>query len=203
MVRARERVSRLQAELGRATSMLGRLRLVVHGLRLAEGFSADSLSGAYVALASWGLPWQTPRRWSTGTTSLGLHTSVRRAARHDLAHDIDGVVVKIDDLATRVDSAPLLALPLGHRLQVPTGSGPHASAGYPGERRRDRTGDALRRDGTGEGLRHNRRRWPPCCGRVKRKGCSHRRVFLRKAGEIIPEILGPVVEDRDGTSGLS
>ncbi len=202
VVRARERVSRLQAELGRATSMLGRLRLVVHGLGLAEGFSADSLSEAYVALASWGLPVADTTEVVDGDDEVLAYIRRYGAARHDLAHDIDGVVVKIDDLATQgrlgaTSRAPRWAIAYKYPPEVVRTRllDIRVNVGRTGRVTPYGVMAPVKVSGTTVEMAtlHN-------AAEVKRKGVLiGDMVFLRKAGEIIPEILGPVVEDRDGT----
>lgn len=201
-VRARERVSRLQAELNRATGTLGRLRLVVHGLGLVEGFSADSLSEAYVALASWGLPVADTTAVVDGDDEVLAYIGRYGAARHDLAHDIDGVVVKIDDLATQgrlgaTSRAPRWAIAYKYPPEVVRTRllDIRVNVGRTGRVTPYGVMAPVKVSGTTVEMAtlHN-------AAEVKRKGVLiGDMVFLRKAGEIIPEILGPVVEDRDGT----
>jgi DNA ligase (NAD+) len=201
-LRAADRVSRVTVELEAATGMLARLRLVVHGLGVADGFAPTSLSDAYGALAGWGLP-------TADTTVLAADADAAQRfiadygdRRHALAHDIDGVVVKVDDLATQGR--------LGATSRAPRWA---IAYKYPPEVVRTRLLDIRVNVGrTGRvtpyavmvpvtvsgttvemATLHN-------AAEVVRKGVLiGDMVFLRKAGEIIPEVLGPVVEDRDGS----
>ena len=200
--RAAARVERLQGELDRATGMLGRLQLVVHGLGRADGFAAETLSDAYRALAAWGLPVADTTRLVTTAEEVRAYIAAYADHRHDLAHDIDGVVIKVD------------ALDVQGRLGATSRAPRWAIAfKYPPEVVRTRLLDIRVNVGrTGRvtpygvmapvlvsgttvemATLHN-------ASEVVRKGVLiGDMVFLRKAGEIIPEILGPVVEDRDGT----
>jgi NAD-dependent DNA ligase/aspartyl/glutamyl-tRNA(Asn/Gln) amidotransferase C subunit len=122
--------------------------------------------------------------------------------RHDLAHDIDGVVVKVDDLATQGR--------LGATSRAPRWA---IAYKYPPEVFRTRlleirvnvgrtgrvTPYAVMAPVTVSGTTvematlHN-------ATEVARKGVLiGDMIFVRKAGEIIPEVLGPVVEVRDGS----
>ena len=98
-IRAQERVARLEADLGRATEALGSLKLVVHGVGAIEGATPTAQSQAYQMLASWGLP--TSDRIAVHDGLAGVEEYVARYGenRHDVEHEIDGVVVKVDDFA--------------------------------------------------------------------------------------------------------
>ncbi len=101
--------------------------------------------------------------------------------RHDVEHEIDGVVVKVDDL---VAAAPArLDQPgaaLGDRVQVPARRGQHQAARHPRQRRAHRPGHPVRRHGAGQGRRLDRRdRHPaqPVGGRAQgRADRRHRRA---------------------------
>jgi DNA ligase (NAD+) len=122
--------------------------------------------------------------------------------RHQIEHEIDGVVVKLDELAQQRR--------LGATSRAPRWA---VAYKYPPEeaqtRLRDirvnvgRTGrvtpfafmDPVRVAGSTVGLAtlHN-------ASEVKRKGVLiGDTVMIRKAGDVIPEVLGPVVDLRDGT----
>jgi DNA ligase (NAD+) len=129
------------------------------------------------------------------------------AKRHSLEHEIDGVVVKVDESGRfRPGSGPLPGHP---RWAI--------AVKYPPEVVRTRLLDIevnvgrtgrvtpfavmkpVRVSGTTVSMAtlHNAQE-------VKRKGVLiGDMVFLRKAGEIIPEVIGPVVEERTGASGSS
>lgn len=73
--------------------------MICHGLGYTEGFRPATLHDAYLALGAWGLP------VSEHTTRVkdvaGAHERIRYWGehRHDVDHEIDGVVVKVDDVA--------------------------------------------------------------------------------------------------------
>src|SRR5690606_10873600 len=72
------------------------LRLVVHGLGARDGFAVPTQSDAYRAMERWGLP--TSARWRVVDDLAGIRDYIAyfAAHRHDLEHEIDGVVVKVD-----------------------------------------------------------------------------------------------------------
>ncbi len=201
-LRAAERVARVIADLDAATGMLARLRLVVHGLGRADGFSPTTLSDAYGALAGWGLP-------TADTTALAPDAAAAQAyiarygeRRHDLAHDIDGVVVKVDDLATQgrlgaTSRAPRWAIAYKYPPEVVRTRllDIRVNVGRTGRVTPYAVMAPVTVSGTTVEMAtlHN-------AAEVARKGVLiGDMVFLRKAGEIIPEVLGPVVELRDGS----
>ena len=170
--------------------------MVVHGIGARSGFEPASQSEAYDALKAWGLP--TSERWRVVDRWPRCRTTSRYYAehRHDVEHEIDGVVVKVDEVAdpgpARLDQ-PRAAL--GDRLQVPAGGGHHQAARHRGQRRPHRPGHAVR--GARAGARGRRRRSTSAtlhnAQEVARKGVLiGDTVVLRKAGDVIPEVLGPV-----------
>lgn len=202
VARAAGRAARLTAELDRATGLLGRLRLVVHGLGRADGFAAASLTDAYQAMAAWGLP--TADTTEVVDTSEGVDRYIARYAedRAGVAHDIDGVVIKVDDLALQgrlgaTSRAPRWAIAYKYPPEVvrTTLLDIRVNVGRTGRVTPFGVMTPVKVSGTTVEMAtlHN-------ASEVKRKGVLiGDEVFLRKAGEIIPEIIGPVVEARDGT----
>ncbi|SNQ45694.1 DNA ligase [Frankia canadensis] len=178
------------------------LDMIVHGLGAHRGFDVDSQSGAYARLAELGLP--VSHRFEVVATIPEVLGYIHRwgDARHDVEHEIDGVVVKVD------------SFPLQRRLGS-TSKAPRWAVAfkYPPEevttKLRDirvnvgRTGrvtpfgelEPVLVAGSTVGLAtlHN-------IDEVGRKGVLiGDTVVLRKAGDVIPEIVGPVVDLRDGT----
>ena len=199
--RGEERVDRLAADLQRAIDALGALRLVVHGVGALEGAQQTTQSHAYEQLAEWGLP--VSDRVAVYPDLTGVEKYIERYGenRHDVEHEIDGVVVKVDNFA--------LQGALGSTSRAPRWA---IAYKYPPEVVRTRLLDIqvnvgrtgrvtpfavmapVQVSGTTVSMAtlHNP-------SEVKRKGVLiGDMVFLRKAGEIIPEVLGPVVEDRTG-----
>ena len=181
------------------------LRMISHGLGYAEfsgGFAPATLHDVFVALKAWGLPVSEYTTRVTGLAAVRERVDYWGKRRHAIEHEIDGVVVKLDELAQQRR--------LGATSRAPRWA---VAYKYPPEeaqtRLRDirvnvgRTGrvtpfafmDPVRVAGSTVGLAtlHN-------ASEVRRKGVLiGDTVMIRKAGDVIPEVLGPVVDLRDGT----
>ena len=178
------------------------LRMICHGLGRVEGFAPATLHEAYVALRAWGLPVSEHTTRVQGLAAVRERIEFWGERRHTIAHEIDGVVVKLDDLAQQRR--------LGATSRAPRWA---VAYKYPPEEAqttlRDirvnvgRTGRVtpfafmtpVRVAGSTVSLAtlHN-------ASEVKRKGVLiGDTVVIRKAGDVIPEVLGPVVDLRDGT----
>ncbi|MGV1037096.1 MAG: NAD-dependent DNA ligase LigA [Candidatus Nanopelagicales bacterium] len=200
--RAQLRVERLQADLDRATHALAALRLVVHGVGARKGFEPTHQSQAYEALGGWGLP--VSDRVTVHETLAGVQSYVDYYGenRHEVGHEIDGVVVKVDDfsLQARLGStsrAPRWAIAYKYAPEVVRTKllDIQVNVGRTGRVTPFAVMEPVQVSGTTVSMAtlHN-------AAEVVRKGVLiGDTVFLRKAGEIIPEVLGPVVEDRDGS----
>ncbi|MCD2190362.1 NAD-dependent DNA ligase LigA [Actinomycetospora soli] len=178
------------------------LRLICHGLGKRRGFTPERQSQAYDALAAWGLPVSTHTRVLHGVDAVIEHTRWWGEHRHDAEHEIDGVVVKVDDvtLQRRLGStarAPRWAIAYKYPPEQATTTLRNISVNV------GRTGrvtpfaemDPVLVAGSTVSMAtlHN-------AGEVERKGVLiGDRVIIRKAGDVIPEVLGPVVEARDGS----
>lgn len=199
--RGTNKIERLQGEFDRALARLARLQLIVHGIGARDGYAVASQSQGYQALSAWGLP--TSQRFRVVPDLAGVFDYVTYYGdhRHDVEHEIDGVVIKVDDLATQSG--------LGSTSRAPRWA---IAYKYPPEVVRTRLIDirvnvgrtgrvtpfahmepALVAGSTVEmATLHN-------ASEVVRKGVLiGDMVFLRKAGDVIPEVLGPVVEERTG-----
>ena len=202
---ARERgastVERLEHDLARAVRRLELLQLVVHGIGVWHGHEPTRQSEAYTALHGWGLPTSDRARVVDDLAGVQEYVEHYGLHRHDVEHEIDGVVVKVDDLATQGR--------LGSTSRSPRWA---IAYKYPPEVVRTRLLDIEVNVGrTGRvtpfavmapvkvagstvamATLHNQEE-------VVRKGVLiGDLVFLRKAGDVIPEVLGPVVEERTG-----
>ncbi len=196
------RVVRLLAELAVAVSRLDALQLVVHGIGAHEGVDFSSQSGAYHVLAQLGLPTSDRVRVVDDLAGAREYIEYYGEHRHDVSHEIDGVVIKVDDLA--------LQSRLGATSRAPRWA---IAFKYPPEVVRTRLLDIQVNVGrTGRVTPFGVMQPARVAGstvsmatlhnaqEVERKGVLiGDMVFLRKAGDVIPEILGPVVEDRDGS----
>lgn len=193
---------RLQLEFEQSTSRLGRLQLVVHGIGAVEGYPVSSQSGAYEALASWGLPVSELAAVAESSEAVFAFIKKYDEERHSVDHEIDGVVIKVDDIATQdrmgaTARAPRWAIAYKYPPEVVTTKlvDIRVNVGRTGRVTPFGVMEPVRVSGTTVEMAtlHN-------ASEVKRKGVLiGDTVFLRKAGEIIPEILGPVVELRNGT----
>ena len=194
-------VERLAAELDLALKRLKSLQLVVHGVGVWHGHEPTRQSEAYDALRAWGLPTSERAKVVESMTMVQEFVAFYGEHRHDVEHEIDGVVVKVDDLATQGR--------LGSTSRAPRWA---IAYKYPPEVVRTRLLDIEVNVGrTGRvtpfavmapvkvagstvsmATLHNSEE-------VARKGVLiGDLVFLRKAGDVIPEVLGPVVEERTG-----
>lgn len=178
------------------------LHMVVHGIGAREGFDIDSLSHAYDLLREWGLPTSTHTKVVDGLPGVREFIAHYGEHRHSVAHEIDGVVVKLDEvrLQGRLGStsrAPRWAIAWKYAPQEVNTKLVDIRVGV------GRTGRvtpyAVVEPVTVAGSEvefatlHNQEV-------VRSKGVLiGDTVVLRKAGDVIPEILGPVADLRDGS----
>ena len=178
------------------------LRMVVHGFGASEGFAPATQSEAYQLLRGYGLPVSERYEVLPDLDSVREYIARYGKARHSVEHEIDGVVVKVDQLA--------LQRRLGSTSRAPRWA---IAYKYPPEEVTTRLLDIRVNVGrTGRvtpyavmepvlvagstvemATLHN-------ADEVRRKGVLiGDTVVLRKAGDVIPEVLGPVADARDGS----
>lgn len=196
------RVARLEADAERATSQLGGLRLVVHGIGATAGYDPLAQSESYSAVASWGLPTSPHTTVHETLDEVVGYIEHYKERRHDVEHEIDGVVVKVDAIADQVrlgatSRAPRWAIAYKYPAEVVTTTleDIRVNVGRTGRVTPYGVMAPVRVAGSTVQMAtlHN-------ASEVERKGVLiGDRVFLRKAGDVIPEIIGPVVESRDGS----
>ena len=200
--RAAARIARMEAELGRAVARLEGLRLTVHGIGAVDGVSIARQSEGYDVLADLGLPVSDRARVHDSPAGVREFIEYYAEHRHDVEHEIDGVVIKVDDIA--------LQQQLGETSRAPRWA---IAYKYPPEVVRTRLLDIPVNVGrTGRVTPFAVMQPVKVAGstvsmatlhnafEVERKGVLiGDMVFLRKAGDVIPEVLGPVVEERDGS----
>ncbi|MER7776534.1 NAD-dependent DNA ligase LigA [Streptomyces sp. NPDC096191] len=179
------------------------LHMVVHGIGVLEGYSGMTrLSQAYDLLKTWGLPTSPHNRVVDGLEGVREFIAHYGENRHSVAHEIDGVVVKLDEirLQGRLGStarAPRWAIAYKYAPEEVNTKLVDIKVGV------GRTGRvtpyAQVEPVTVAGSEvefatlHNQEV-------VKAKGVLiGDTVVLRKAGDVIPEILGPVADLRDGS----
>ena len=174
----------------------------MHGLGVIEGQRPQRLSQAYEWLAAWGLPVSEQVRVAPTLAEVEAYVTQFEARRHSLTHEIDGVVVKVDDLGVQqrlgaTSRAPRWAIAVKYPPEVVRTRllDIAVNVGRTGRVTPFAVMKPVRVSGTTVSMAtlHN-------ASEVKRKGVLiGDMVFLRKAGEIIPEVIGPVVEERDGS----
>jgi DNA ligase (NAD+) len=179
------------------------LHMVVHGIGAREGFGIDRLSQAYGLLREWGLPTAEHNKVVNSLEEVREFIRYMGENRHSVVeHEIDGVVVKLDEI------------PLQGRLGS-TARAPRWAIAWKYAPEEVNTKLVNIRVGVGRTGRvtpyaqvepvtvagsevefatlHNQ-------DVVKAKGVLiGDTVVLRKAGDVIPEILGPVADLRDGS----
>ena len=178
------------------------LSVVVHGIGARNGIEFESQSGAYAVLKELGLP--TSDRLKVCSTRLEVEKYIENFGlhRHDIEHEIDGVVIKVDSIAEQSQ--------LGFTSRAPKWA---IAFKYPPEEVTTRLLDikvSIGRTGrvtpfafmepvkvagstVTNATLHN-------ASEIVRKGVLIGDVVvIRKAGDVIPEVLGPVIERRTGS----
>jgi DNA ligase (NAD+) len=176
------------------------LRMLVHGFGAWEG-KLSSQSEVYQKLAAWGLP--TTSRFEVVSDAKSAYQYIEKLenARHSIEHEIDGAVIKVDELARQKA--------LGSTSRAPRWA---IAYKYPPEQVNTKLLDikvSIGRTGRATPFAilspvlvagsevefatlHN-------ADQVVSKGILiGDTVVLRKAGDVIPEILGPVIGLRTG-----
>jgi DNA ligase (NAD+) len=196
-----ERLSRLERELERSLNRLGSLEFTVHGMGAVEGVSVATQSAAYRKLKSFGLPVSDRVQVHSDSATVRSYIQHFGDHRHDVEHEIDGVVIKVDDFALQAQlgataRAPRWAIAYKYPPEVVRTRllDIQVSVGRTGRVTPYAVMEPVRVAGSTVSMAtlHNETE-------VQRKGVLiGDLVFLRKAGDVIPEVLGPVVEERTG-----
>jgi DNA ligase (NAD+) len=177
------------------------LRLICHGLGKREGFNPVRQSQAYEALRAWGLPVSEHTVIRRGVDEIVEHVTYWGEHRHDIEHEIDGIVVKVDEVALQrrlgsTSRAPRWAIAFKYPPEEATTTllDIRVNVGRTGRVTPFAFMEPVTVSGSTVSLAtlHN-------ADEVRRKGVLiGDRVVIRKAGDVIPEVLGPVVEARTG-----
>ncbi len=171
------------------------LRMICHGLGHAEGFTPASLHDAYHALGAWGLPVSDAHHAGVeGIGAVAERIAYWGEHRHDVEHEIDGVVVKVDDVSLQrrlgaTSRAPRWAIAYKYPPEEATTKllDIRVNVGRTGRVTPFAYMEPVKVAGSTVGLAtlHN-------ASEVKRKGVLiGDTVVIRKAGDVIPEVLGP------------
>ncbi|HEV7948519.1 MAG TPA: NAD-dependent DNA ligase LigA, partial [Glaciihabitans sp.] len=181
---------------------LSKLRMLVHGIGAWSNPPVDSQSEVYRVLAGWGLP--TSTHFKVVPTAVGATEFIEYFGEHrgSVEHEIDGIVIKVDELALHDE--------LGATSRAPRWA---IAYKYPPEQVNTRLLDIVVSVGrTGRATPFAVMEKVRVAGSEVRQATLHNQdvvkakgvligdmVVLRKAGDVIPEVLGPVVELRDGS----
>ncbi|HYQ62169.1 MAG TPA: NAD-dependent DNA ligase LigA [Actinophytocola sp.] len=176
-----------------------RLRLICHGLGKREGFEPVRQSEAYDALRTWGLPVSTHAEVVSTREELFAHIEYWHEHRHDVEHEIDGIVVKVDEVAKQrrlgtTSRAPRWAIAYKYPPEEATTTllDIRVNVGRTGRVTPYAVMAPVKVAGSTVEMAtlHN-------ASEVRRKGVLiGDRVVIRKAGDVIPEVLGPVTDAR-------
>ena len=180
-----------------------KLEMVVHGVGHVEGGpKVERQSQWYEYLRQWGLPTSGRAKVVSQLTEVTEYIEHYGEHRHDVEHEIDGVVVKVDSLSMQRQ--------LGSTSRAPRWA---IAFKYPPEEVNTKLLDIQVNVGrTGRVTPFGRMEPVTVAGSVVEMATLHNAsevtrkgvligdtVVLRKAGDVIPEILGPVVALRDGS----
>jgi DNA ligase (NAD+) len=178
------------------------LRLVVHGVGAHRGFEVDRQSSAYDRLRALGLPVSDRYRVVDDLPQVWEFIERTKEQRHSVEHEIDGVVVKVDQYALQrrlgsTSRAPRWAIAFKYPPEEATTKllDIRVNVGRTGRVTPFAYMEPVKVAGSTVQLAtlHN-------ASEVKRKGVLiGDTVVIRKAGDVIPEVLGPVVAARNGS----
>ena len=178
------------------------LSMFVHGVGNLGDLGVETQSEAYRLLASWGLPVSPYTRTFSGFDDVIAYIEEIGERRHDLLHEIDGIVVKVDSYAAQ--------RLLGHTSRVPRWA---VAYKYPPEEVHTKLLDIRVDVGrTGRVTPYAVMEPVFVSGSTIERATLHNQdvvkakgvligdtVVLRKAGDVIPEVVAPVVALRDGS----
>ena len=180
------------------------LDVILHGVGAVEGDldRPDTQSGWYERMAEWGLPVSTLFKVTPGLDGVREYIGYYAEHRHDPPYDIDGVVVKLDRASVQRE--------LGSTSRAPRWA---IAYKYPPEEVTTRLLDIRVNVGrTGRVTPYAVMQPAHVAGSMVDRATLHNAdevarkgvligdmVVLRKAGDVIPEVVGPVADLRDGT----
>jgi DNA ligase (NAD+) len=178
------------------------LSVVVHGVGAREGIAFESQSGAYELLKSLGLP--TSDRFKVCGTRMDVEKFIQFYSdhRHDVEHEIDGVVIKVDSISQQqqlgfTSRAPKWAIAYKYPPEEVTTVllDIKVSVGRTGRVTPFAYMEPVKVAGSTvtNATLHN-------AEEIVRKGVLiGDTIVIRKAGDVIPEVLGPVLDKRTGS----
>lgn len=178
------------------------LSMLCHGVGAHEGVRFTHQSHAYDLLKAWGLPVSDRTRVLSTLEGVRDYIDYYAEHRHDPEYEIDGVVVKVDDVSIQrrlgsTSRAPRWAIAYKYPPEEVTTRllDIRVNVGRTGRVTPYGVMEPVRVAGSEVEFAtlHNAKE-------VERKGVLiGDTVVLRKAGDVIPEIIGPVLDQRDGS----
>lgn len=178
-----------------------KLRMICHGIGAREGFAPKTQHEAYEQMAAWGLPVSEYTKRAASVDDVVKAVRYWEQHRHDAIHEMDGLVVKVDAVEEQrqlgaTSRAPRWAIAYKYPPEEVTTKllDIEVSVGRTGRVTPYAVMEPVFVSGTTVAMAtlHNPTE-------VRRKGVLiGDTVVVRKAGEIIPEVLGPVADLRTG-----
>ncbi len=178
------------------------LSMVVHGIGAATGVTFDSQSGAYELLKGLGLPTSSRYKVVKSAAEVSEFVSYYADHRHDIEHEIDGIVIKVNEIPIQNElgftaRAPKWAIAYKYPPEEVTTKllEIKVSVGRTGRVTPFAFMEPVKVAGSTvtNATLHN-------AEEVVRKGILiGDTVLIRKAGDVIPEVLGPVIAKRNGS----
>ena len=178
------------------------LDVVVHGIGAATGISFEKQSTAYELLKGWGLPTSSRYKVVNSRAEVLEFINQYEKNRHSVEHEIDGVVIKVNEIEIQnrlgtTSRAPKWAIAYKYPPeQVSTKLlDIRVSVGRTGRVTPFAFMEPVKVAGSTvtNATLHNAQE-------IIRKGVLiGDTVLIRKAGDVIPEVLAPIIEKRDGS----
>ena len=178
------------------------LDVVVHGIGAATGVKFDKQSSAYELLKGWGLPTSSRYKVVSNRKEVLAFIDQYEKNRHNVEHEIDGVVIKVNEIDIQND--------LGFTSRAPKWA---IAYKYPPEEVSTKLLDIKVSVGrTGRVTPFAYMEPVKVAGSTVTNATLHNAqeivrkgiligdtVLIRKAGDVIPEVLAPVIEKRTGS----
>ena len=178
------------------------LDVVVHGIGAVTGVNFNLQSNAYELLKGWGLPTSSRYKVVANRKEVLAFIDQYEKNRHNVEHEIDGVVIKVNELDVQNT--------LGFTSRAPKWA---IAYKYPPEEVSTKLLDIKVSVGrTGRVTPFAYMQPVKVAGSTVTNATLHNAqeiirkgiligdtVLIRKAGDVIPEVLAPVIEKRDGS----
>jgi DNA ligase (NAD+) len=178
------------------------LDVVVHGIGAVTGVNFNLQSKAYELLKGWGLPTSSRYKVVSDRKEVLAFIDQYEKNRHSVEHEIDGVVIKVNELDVQntlgfTSRAPKWAIAYKYPPEEVSTKllDIKVSVGRTGRVTPFAFMEPVKVAGSTvtNATLHNAQE-------IIRKGILiGDTVLIRKAGDVIPEVLAPVIEKRDGS----